>query len=593
MLAAIKESNEVLGDENKKITIGSADVKALYPSLDIPYTIEIVCEELYKSDIKFEGVDTEELGLYLSLNRDTTYLKERGVYEYCPYREERARGPKSKITSSGIETKKERRFRLWKTRQKEPNEDKIRQMMKEAFKIALELILNKHIYIFNNEIKIQQKGGPIGLDITGVIAKIFMCWWDDEFLKRLNKANIKTYLYKRYVDDMNTCVNVITAGMKWDNGKLVYDENIVEEEAKKEDDKRTFQIIKEIGDEIHHSIQIEIDVPSNHEDNKIPILDLKVWIETEEIGGKVVNKILHEFYIKDVSSKFLVNANATLSWKNKITIITQQCLRILLNCSPGIEKQIVINHLNFYMKRMQSSGYDNKTRLQVLKSALKAYENIKQKEQSGIRPMYRKKTWRSYERRKEKLEKKRNWYTKGNYESVMFLPATPNSELKKLYDEEIEKRGIKMKIVEKSGIKIKNLFQRNSLLNEKQCNGDCFICHTSGKGNCMTSGIVYEVECDYQHTEGKYKYTGRTMKNGYARGREHLNKYRKKHEDSMMWKHCVEKHNSEEQVFSMKVKDTCRNDPTLLQIMEAIRIKNNDSDTSLNSRNEWNYVNLH
>ena len=40
----------------------------------------------------------------------------------------------------------------------------------------------------------------------------------------------------------------------------------------------------------------------------------------------------------------------------------------------------------------------------------------------------------------------------------------------------------------------------------------------------------------------------------------------------MMWKHCVEKHNSEEQVFSMKVKDTCRNDPTLLQIMEAIRI---------------------
>ena len=175
----------------------------------------------------------------------------------------------------------------------------------------------------------------------------------------------------------------------------------------------------------------------------------------------------------------------------------------------------------------------------------------------------------------------------------MFLPATPNSELKKLYVEEIEKRGIKIKIVEKSGTKIKNLFQRNSLLNEKQCDADCFICNTSAKGNCMTSGIVYEIECNYEHTEGKYQYTGRTMKNGYSRGREHLAKYNNKHKDSMMWKHCVEKHNNEEQIFSMKVKDTCRNDPTLLQILEAMRITNTDRDIiSLNSRNEWNYVNL-
>ena len=43
----------------------------------------------------------------------------------------------------------------------------------------------------------------------------------------------------------------------------------------------------------------------------------------------------------------------------------------------------------------------------------------------------------------------------------------------------------------------------------------------------------------------------------------------------------------------MKVKDTCRNDPTLLQILEAMRITNTDRDIiSLNSRNEWNYVNL-
>ena len=58
------------------------------------------------------------------------YLKESGLYEFCPYRESGARGPKPKITSSGIETNKEGRFRLWKIRQKEPNGEQIRYMMK-------------------------------------------------------------------------------------------------------------------------------------------------------------------------------------------------------------------------------------------------------------------------------------------------------------------------------------------------------------------------------------------------------------------------------------------------------------------------------
>ena len=49
---------------------------------------------------------------------------------------------------------------------------------------------------------------------------------------------------------------------------------------------------------------------------------------TKDIGDKVVIKILHEFYIKDVSSKILINANATLSWKNKIKSILSILLSI-------------------------------------------------------------------------------------------------------------------------------------------------------------------------------------------------------------------------------------------------------------------------
>ena len=79
-------------------------------------------------------------------------------------------------------------------------------------------------------------------------------------------------------------------------------------------------IVSQIGNDIHPSIQLEIDCPSNHEDGKVPILDLKVWIEY--IGG--VHRIVHEFYSKDVSSKAVVNSKSAFSWKQKRTV---------LNCS--------------------------------------------------------------------------------------------------------------------------------------------------------------------------------------------------------------------------------------------------------------------
>ena len=81
--------------------------------------------------------------------------------------------------------------------------------MKEAIKIALEIILKNHIYIFDGIIRKQNKGGPIGLDLTEVVAKIFMNWWDKQFLQKLQQLKYKVHMYKRYVDDINICLEAI------------------------------------------------------------------------------------------------------------------------------------------------------------------------------------------------------------------------------------------------------------------------------------------------------------------------------------------------------------------------------------------------
>ena len=92
--------------------VGSLDVKALYPSLDQDITIETVAEEFHISQVKIEGVDYEELGLYLSLHKDERFLSAKGILNYCPRRRSRYGAP-PKITGSGINVSKDERFKAW------------------------------------------------------------------------------------------------------------------------------------------------------------------------------------------------------------------------------------------------------------------------------------------------------------------------------------------------------------------------------------------------------------------------------------------------------------------------------------------------
>ena len=42
---------------------------------------------------------------------------------------------------------------------------------------------------------------------------------------------------------------------------------------------------------------------------------------------------MYEFYSKEMASKAVINARSALSWSTKRTVLTQEVLRVLLNCS--------------------------------------------------------------------------------------------------------------------------------------------------------------------------------------------------------------------------------------------------------------------
>ena len=49
--------------------------------------------------------------------------------------------------------------------------------------------------------------------------------------------------------------------------------------------------------------------------------------------------------------------------------------------------------------------------------------------------------------------KGKNWFDTGKYESILFIPATPESELQRRMQEKLNKSKIKIKVIEKSGKK--------------------------------------------------------------------------------------------------------------------------------------------
>ena len=179
-------------------------------------------------------------------------------------------------------------------------------MFKEALRIGLGIVMRNHVYRFDNCIRQQQKGGPIGLELTGNIAQVFMIWWDQQLKLRLGNLGLLVAMYKRYVDDINIAAREVPLGTRYIDGELILDEDAIEIDRSVPGDKRTMEIIKCVGNDIHPSIQLEVDCPSNYDDGKLPILDLKVWIAI--VNG--CSWMVHEFYSKDISSKAVVHATS-------------------------------------------------------------------------------------------------------------------------------------------------------------------------------------------------------------------------------------------------------------------------------------------
>ena len=459
-------------------------------------------------------------------------------------------------------------------------------MLALAISVGVKLVMSNHTYMVGDACYLQKAGGAIGLELTGAVSRPSMMKWDSIYLEKVRRAGIEMKLYRRYIDDSNQVVKVPQRGYVYDvnQKKLVYDEVEIGEEN---DEERIAKMLKVIANEVMDGIEMESDFPTNNNDGKMPILDMKVWMSRE-------NHILYQHYEKVVASKQIMNAQSAQSSTCKRNVHVREVVRRMLNTSTKLDwDSFVAPCLTDYMKRMQIAGYDERYRKNTLQNGLRIYDKMIKEQEQEIRPINRPRNWNTEERRKKKKQKKHSWSAKGGYIAPIFVPATPDGELAKEMKEIAEREavtGLKFKIIETGGNAIKHLVQRSNPTATPGCpSKDCLACKEGrGKGgSCLKSNIQYELECGLCTEEQKGIYIGESSRNLYTRGKEHVGKYRsrKRNHDSFMKKHQQEKHGGREADFKAKVTGVFR-DSLSRQVSEGVHIRRGGRSI-LNSKSEW------
>ena len=157
---------------------------------------------------------------------------------------------------------------------------------------------------------------------------------------------ITNYLQPRLVDDITLLPEVIKPGMRFENDTLVYHKDKEDEDNLVADDIRTMKIIQTVANTIDESISVSFDVPSMNEDNRVPVLDVKMCVNSYK-------QVEYIFYKKPITNNMLTHKDSALSMKSKFTIQTQECFRRLHNTSEFISNEMKVEILNELMRELK------------------------------------------------------------------------------------------------------------------------------------------------------------------------------------------------------------------------------------------------
>ena len=524
------------------------------------------------------------MGRYIRLAESQETIRKEGVDQLCPKRRI-FRGSVPTISSKKyVGTKglgpSQTELEKWDPPQVQPTTPaQVRALMSVAVKTAIRVFMSNHVYTFEGKLKVQQEGGSIGASLTVQLSRVVMNFWDSEFKRGVSIELRALNLDLCYVDD------ILVA--------LVCD--LVEGMDRKSLEEKVMASLKKVADKVLDMLQFTFDYPSASAKGWMPCLDVQLKVED--------NKILYKYFEKPCCNNYLIMERSAMSDSTKRSSLIQEGLRRLLNTSPLLDMRERIEVLEDFASKMWRSGYGKRKREEAIHGALAAYQCRARLDREGSRPMYRPREFEQEKRELGKAQKRETWFQKrgggASHESVLFVAATPGSELVKNIEKRLKESKVPVKVAEKSGPKLAQLLVRTDPHREEVCQRKgCMVCETreeddKGKAKCWQEGVTYSLTCQSCPEDGQAVYIGQTASTAFTRGREHANQYRLSKEgksagsSSVMARHAREAHQGDlDTKYKMEVLSCHLNQAHVRQCAEGVRIKEVPEDLLINNKSE-------
>ena len=370
LLSRIEELNAKIRKKeinSERMMVGSLDVEALYPSIDVRQAGEICRDRILNSELKQEGIDYRWALIYLALTATPVERVDLGLQGVIPKKISKF-GRKPTVRTADADEKRERWSypvdpeKLSLIQKKKIQAGVVQQMIK--------LVFSTHFYEWEGVFYQQVTGGPIGLRATGYVARVVMDFWAQKIgemedmcqtLWTLNPVmfeNVQIHLLCKYVDDCFMAVDTFRLGIRWNSQQkaMVWSLESEEEDRSSGEDPEviTMREIAKMATEVMKCLKFTFDTPKLNKSLTMPVLDSQIWVGNEQretgipVGllrdtdliqvktGELQKVVLFMFYQKPMVNRTSNLARSAAPEGQKVSTCTQEVLRRLKTTSRDL-----------------------------------------------------------------------------------------------------------------------------------------------------------------------------------------------------------------------------------------------------------------
>ena len=515
------------------------DVVGLFPAMRDRNTGIAAERQVMKSRMVIKGVKYREVARYVAGNRQ--YCGDlTEVENILPrLRTRNKRGRKAGMQNKEMKGKVAGLETVWEFPSKEPTSHQKRVLLSKMARIAIHVLWSNFMYEFAGDVYVQTEGGPIGARCTMAASRLVMQEWSEGYLDILTRSGIRVDALQGYVDDGRQWTELIRRGTRFvqrlnrflwreDWERIDVEENLPEEV-------RMGKICLEAMNAVNSDLTFTVETVHDFPNKRLATLDLEVDV--------VDNQIIYSYFQKTMKTPLVIDERSAMSDHQKFSILTNEVIRRMSNISEKISIEEKVQVINTFTQELKNSGYNRKRAREIVVCGLLGLERKRMRRKREGQPFHRPGKMTAGKRNRKKLTGKTDWFkTKSrdieeeemkkrelkerimepekkekagqsttkrgkDPQSVMFVPYTPNSELakelRKVEDMMEALSGMRIKIVEKAGIQMKQILVKSNPWAGSDCGREgCLPCETkleTGQGAgkpCYKRSCIYETWCE-------------------------------------------------------------------------------------------------